>query len=82
MLRCRSNCAVCQDSYPEQYLSKLMCKFYGRAQEKSVVHYLVAEPFKSTASAVLTTLALISSGMKIYQLHGVTSRNNVILIPL
>jgi hypothetical protein len=65
MLRCRPNCALCQDLYPEQYLSKLMCEFYGRAQEKSVVHYLVAEPFNSTASSGLTTLALTSSGMKI-----------------
>jgi hypothetical protein len=65
MLWCRPNCALCQDSYPEQYLSKLMCEFYGRAQEKSIVHYLVAEPFNSTASSGLTTLALISSGMKI-----------------
>jgi len=81
-LRCRPNCAPCHDSYPEQFLSKLMCEFYGRAQEKSVVHYLVAEPFKSKASSVLTTLALIPSRMKIQRLHGVTSRNNVILIPL
>ena len=59
-----------------------MCEFYGRAQEKSVVHYLVAEPFKSKSSSVLTTLALISSRMKIHQIHDVTSRNNFILIPL
>lgn len=81
-LRCRLNCAPCHDSYPEQYLSKLMCEFYGCAQEKSVVPYLLAEPFKSKTSSVLTTLTLISSQMKIHQLHGVTSRNNVILIPL
>jgi acyl dehydratase len=42
-----------------------MCEFYGHAQEKSVVYYLVAEPFNSAASSGLTTLALASSGMKI-----------------
>lgn len=81
-LRCRPNCVPCHDSYPEQYLSKLMCEIYGCAQEKSDVHYLVAEPFKGKASSVLTILALISKRMKIHQLRGVTSRNNVILIPL
>ena len=81
-LRCRPNCAPCHDSHAEQYLSKIMCEFYGRAQENPVVQYLVAEQFENKASSVLTTLALISSLNKIHQLHGATYRNNVILIPL